>query len=58
VGKENPLPLLVGVQTCTITLEIYLEDSQKMGIALPEDPTIPLLGIYPKNALHITKTLA
>jgi len=40
---RNPLPLLMGLQTDTTTLEISLD------IALPEDSDIPLLGIYPKD---------
>jgi hypothetical protein len=46
--KRNTPPLLVGLQNCTTTLEINLEVPQK--IVLPEDPAIPLLGIYLKDA--------
>jgi hypothetical protein len=46
--KRNTPPLLVVLQTCTTTLEISLAISQKIG--LPEDPAIPLLGIYPEDA--------
>ena len=46
--KRNTPPLLVGLQACTTTLEISLAISQKIG--LPEDPAIPLLGIYPEDA--------
>jgi hypothetical protein len=41
----------MGLQTDTTTLEINLEVPQKLEIDLPKDPTIPLLGIYPKDAL-------
>ena len=34
----------------TTTLEISLVVPQKLDIVLPEDPAIPLLGIYPKDA--------
>ena len=51
-GKGNTSPSLVGVQTGTATL-----DNQsirwflrKLGNNLPQDPAIPLLGIYPKDA--------
>jgi hypothetical protein len=44
----NTPPLLVGLQACTATLEISLEVLRKLDIVLPEDPAIPLLGIYPK----------
>jgi hypothetical protein len=40
----------VGVQTCTTTLDINWWFLRKPGIARPEDPAIPLLGIYPKVA--------
>ena len=47
--KRNPPPFLVGLQTGTTTLEINLEVPQKMGKDLPENPAIPLLGIYTKD---------
>jgi hypothetical protein len=47
--KGNTPPLLVGVQICTIILEINLVIF-RLGIVLPCDPTIPLLAIYPKDA--------
>jgi hypothetical protein len=49
--KRNTPPLLVGVSTCTTTLEINLVVLRKLEIVLPEDLAIPLLGIYPKDAL-------
>jgi hypothetical protein len=45
--KRNTPPLLVGLQAGTTTLEISWAVPQKMDIGLPEDPSIPLLGIYP-----------
>jgi hypothetical protein len=46
--KRNTPPLLVGLQGATTILEIRLAVPQKIGhIVLPEDPAIPLLGIYP-----------
>ena len=47
--KRNTPPLLVGLQACTTTLEISLAVSQKIDMVLPEDPAIPLLGIYPED---------
>ena len=38
--NRNTPPLLVGLKDGTTTLEISL--------AVPEDPVIPLLGIYPE----------
>jgi len=46
--KRKTLPLLVGLQTGTTTLEISQEVPEK--IPLPEDPATPLLGIYPIDA--------
>jgi hypothetical protein len=45
--KRNTPPLLVGLQADKTTLEIIL---RKLEIVLPEDPAIPLLVIYPKDA--------
>ena len=47
--KRNTPSLLVGLQTGTTTLEINLEFLRRLEIDLPEDPAIPLLGIYPKD---------
>jgi hypothetical protein len=47
--KRNTPPLLVGLQACTITLEVSLEFLRKLDIVLLEDPAIPLLGIYPEE---------
>ena len=46
-NNEYTPPLLLGVQACTVTLEINM---MELEIDLPQDPTIPLLGIYPKYA--------
>ena len=40
----------MGLQIGTITLEINLEIRQKVGNNLPEEPAIPLLEIYAKDA--------
>jgi hypothetical protein len=49
--KKNTLLLLVGLQAGTTTLEISLVVPQKTGHSiLPEDPAIPLLGMYPEDA--------
>ena len=52
--RKNTPPLLVGLQTGTITLEISLAVPQKNVTDLPEDPGKPLLRIYPKllNYIH------
>jgi hypothetical protein len=49
--SKNTPPLLVRVQTCTTTLEINLAVSENIGNILPQDPALPLLGIYP---LYVT----
>jgi hypothetical protein len=48
---------LVGLQAGTSTLEIGLPwlFLRKLDIVLPEDPAIPLLGMYPENALTCNK---
>jgi hypothetical protein len=51
-GERGTL-LVVGLQTGTSTLEISLAVSQKIGH--PEDPAIPLLGIYLKDVLTYNK---
>ena len=48
--KRNTPPLLVGLQACTTTLESVSKFLRKLDIVLPEDPAIPLLGIYPEDA--------
>jgi hypothetical protein len=42
--------LLVGVQTCTLTLEINLVLSQKTGNRSFQDLALTFLGIFPKDA--------
>ena len=38
------------MKACTTPLEVSLAVPQKIGhIVLPEDPAIPLLGIYPED---------
>ena len=44
----NPLALLVGMQTGAAALENSVEFLKKLGIDLPYDPAIALLGIYPR----------
>ena len=44
--KGNPLPLLVGMQTSTATMENSVEMPSKPDIELSYDPEIPLLGIH------------
>jgi hypothetical protein len=42
--KRNAPPLLMGLQSCTT-----LWKSVWWFLRLPEDPAIPLLGIYPED---------
>ena len=44
--KRNPLTLLVGMQTSTVTMENSVGFLKKLEIELPYDPAIPLLGIH------------
>ena len=44
--KENPLTLLVGMQTSTATWRTVWQFLKQLEIELPYDPAIPLLGIH------------
>jgi hypothetical protein len=46
----NPRTLLVGMQAGATTLEKIWRLHKNLNISLPYDPTIPLLGIYPKES--------
>lgn len=45
--RKNTHSRLVGVQPRTASVEIGWQLPGKMGIALPQDPAAPLLGVYP-----------
>jgi hypothetical protein len=45
------LPLILGVQTCTVTLEIIMVVLRRLEIYLPQDAAIPLCGIYTQDPL-------
>ena len=47
--KQNLFALLGGMQRGVVTLKTNMEVPQKIKIELPYDPTIALLGIYPKD---------
>ena len=53
-SKGNTPPLLVGVQTCTATMEINVVVPQKLSY-LPQDTATLLLSIYPKDTLYYHK---
>jgi len=48
-------PLLVGVRTCTDTVEINMAVPQKVVIHLSQDPAIPLLSNSPMDASSYLK---
>jgi hypothetical protein len=49
--KRNTPPLLVGLQTGVQPFwKLAWRFLRKLEIDLPEDPEIPFLGIYPKDA--------
>ena len=54
-GKGNTPSLLVGVQTCTATLEINMVISQK--IRKRQDPALLLLGMDPTDAQSYHKDM-
>jgi hypothetical protein len=47
--KRNTPPLLVGLQAGTTQKSVWMF-LRKLDIILPEDPAIPLLGIYSEDA--------
>jgi hypothetical protein len=47
--KRNTPLFLVGFQACIPLWKSLLKFLRKLDIVLPEDPTIPLLGIYPED---------
>ena len=49
-GKGNTHPLLVGGQIVQPLRKSIWQFLGKLKIVLPEDPAIPLLGIYLKDA--------
>ena len=54
-SKGNTLPLLMGVQTLTATLEIHMTGSQNIVSRSTTNPAIPFLGIYLKDTLTYYK---
>jgi len=48
--KRNTPPLLVGLLVVQPFWNSVWRFLRKLDIVLPEDPAIPLLGIYPKDA--------
>ena len=48
-SKRNTPSLLMVLQACTSTLEIFWWCLRKLDLLLPEDPAILLLGIYPED---------
>ena len=56
-GKGNTPLLLVGVQSCVVSLEIRTFISQKIGNKLSQDPAILLLGINPKDTQSYYKDM-
>ena len=55
IGKHSSM--LVGMQTCAATVESVWQFLRKLGVNLPQDPAIPLLGIFPRDALSYCKSI-
>ena len=49
VGERHIHTLLVELQIGAATLGSSMEIPRKLGMDLPFDPAIPLLGLYPKD---------
>ena len=56
--KRKSLELLVGMQIDTATMESNMKIPVNLGIKLPYDPSIPLLGIYPQKIIIQKDTCA
>ena len=54
--KWNPFTLLVGMQTGKSLWKAVRRYLKKLEMDLPFDPTIPLLGIYPKDPRKLIQT--
>jgi hypothetical protein len=53
--KRNTPPFLVGLQDGKPLWKSFWWFLRKLDIVLPEDPAIPLLGIYPEDASTCNK---
>ena len=53
--KKNTPPLLVGLQDVQPLWKSVWQFLRKLGMTLPEDPSIPRLGIYPKDSQAFNK---
>ena len=49
--KDNPLTLLVGMQTGIATMVKSVEILKNLGIELPYDPAVPLQGLHTKETI-------
>jgi hypothetical protein len=56
-SKQNTSPLLVELQTGTTTRKSIWCVLRKLEISLPDDTTIPLLGIYPNDTPQYHKDM-
>ena len=56
-NEGNTHPLLVGMQTYAATVEISVVVSQETGSQPSSGPAIPLLEIYPRDALSYYKSI-
>ena len=54
--KGNPLVLLVGMQTDTVTMTDRWRLLKKLGIKPAYDPVISLLGLYPQKTKIVKGT--
>ena len=56
-SKGNTPLLVVGMQACKASVEISMVILRKLGLNLPQDPAIPLLGVYLKDAQSYHKDI-
>ena len=57
VSEGNTHLLLVEMQTYAATVKSVWRFLRKLGVNLPQVPAIPLLGIYPRDALTYYKSI-
>lgn len=56
-NKRNAHPLIVGLGTCTATMEISVPFLKNIGLGLSQGPATSLLGIYQRTFHPTPETL-
>ena len=56
-SKGNTHPLMMGMETCSTTLESVWQFLRKLGINIPQDPAIPVLEYTQKCSIILQNHL-